>query len=67
MTYDHWKTTEPQPSSDGYECDCCGRTDGGEISRVWAYGIETFACARCRGDEEEADEIMDNGRNTGGR
>ena len=56
MTYDQWKTTEPQPSSDGYECDCCGRTDGGAISRVWYCGIETFACDRCRGVEEEQQE-----------
>lgn len=29
-------------------CDCCGKEDA-EISRVIAYGIETFACEECLG------------------
>lgn len=37
------------------ECDCCGKQ--GELARVWAYGIETFACARCRGDDEDAEAV----------
>lgn len=37
-----------------YECDCCGRMVTGEqIANVIAYGIETAACDRCRGVEEE--------------
>ena len=33
-------------------CDCCGEmVPRDEIGRVIAYGIETFACARCRGEE----------------
>lgn len=33
------------------DCDCCGKCR--RLSRVWAYGIETFACAECRGDEDD--------------
>jgi hypothetical protein len=29
------------------QCDCCGRL--ADLSRCWAYGIETFACEACRG------------------
>lgn len=33
-------------------CDCCGEmVPRDEIGRVIAYGIETFACARCCGEE----------------
>ncbi len=30
-------------------CDCCGRL--AEVSRSWAYGIETWACEKCRDPE----------------
>lgn len=30
-----------------YDCDCCGKHR--RCSRVWAMGIETFACDECRG------------------
>jgi hypothetical protein len=53
MTYDHWKTTEPDDGAEPpieadelRECDCCGKL--AVLSRCWAYGIETFACDECR-------------------
>ena len=37
-----------------YSCDCCGRKVTREqIANVMAYGIETAACDRCRGVEED--------------
>jgi hypothetical protein len=31
------------------QCDCCARyVPRDEISRCWAFGIETFACDECR-------------------
>lgn len=47
MTYDHWKTTEPEPYSDEpvADCDCCGRRR--VVYRCWAFGIETYACEEC--------------------
>lgn len=33
------------------QCDCCGdMKPRDEISRIWAFGIETFACDECRHD-----------------
>jgi hypothetical protein len=32
-------------------CDCCDAKVR-KLYRCWAYGIETFACAKCRGLEE---------------
>lgn len=65
MTYDHWKTTEPEPfeedrpvDDDGpdcgedewpRECDCCGKLR--KLTRTDYAGIETFACDECRGDK----------------
>lgn len=51
MTYDHWKSTEPD-YDDGTmgDCDCCSKYR--PLSRCWAYGIETWACDECRGFEE---------------
>lgn len=41
-------------TTDTYECDCCNREVPREqIALVTAYGIETAACDRCRGVEEE--------------
>ncbi len=38
--------------SDVY-CDCCGEmAPRGDIGRVVAYGIETYACGRCRGERQ---------------
>lgn len=63
MTYDHWKTTNPADEFLGshpdereeepelYQCDCCERmVPPDELSRVWVFGIETFACEECRND-----------------
>jgi hypothetical protein len=37
-----------------FECDCCGRMVPREqIAVVIAYGTDTAACDRCRGQEEE--------------
>jgi hypothetical protein len=37
-----------------YDCDTCGRpTPPDQLRHLWAFGIETFACARCCGDEED--------------
>ncbi len=34
-------------------CDCCGEEVPVEdITRVAAYGIETYACSRCRGEPQ---------------
>ncbi len=40
-------------------CDCCGdMVSVSDIARVVAYGIETYACSRCRGeDPREAREV----------
>jgi hypothetical protein len=42
--------------SDGLKsCDCCDA----KVSRLYfciAYGIETYACAKCRGIEEDDEE-----------
>ncbi len=53
MSYDHWKTTEPDPCPDPppRQCDCCGKMR--PLTRCWAFGnLETFACDECRGDDE---------------
>ena len=34
------------------ECDCCGKRRV-TLRQCWAYGIETWACAECRDDDEE--------------
>lgn len=33
-------------------CDVCEAADV-ELSRAWVTGIETFACSKCRGVEED--------------
>lgn len=49
-TYDDWKLASPD---DERECDCCGKRR--ELTRCWtSCGIETYACAKCRGEDEEA-------------
>ena len=30
------------------ECDCCGARDV-RLSRCWPMGMETYACAKCKG------------------
>lgn len=34
-----------------HQCDCCGEMVA-EVNRCWAFGIETFACGKCRGEDE---------------
>lgn len=34
------------------ECDCCGAHDV-NLTFVMAYGIETYACSKCRGHEDD--------------
>jgi len=55
MSYDTWKSTEPDPPHDGPfgECDCCGQKR--PLSRCWPMGIETYACDECRGEENTGD------------
>lgn len=37
------------------ECDCCGRGDR-HLRQMWVYGgMETWACAECRGEDPDAD------------
>jgi len=53
MRYDDWKAYNP---SDRYlgrptaACDCCGKVR--ELSRVWPFGCECWACDECRDMEE---------------
>jgi len=34
------------------DCDCCGRPRA-DLRQCWVTGIETWACAVCRGEEPE--------------
>jgi hypothetical protein len=36
------------------ECDCCGEYRW--LSQCWASEIETWACRKCQGDDEEEDD-----------
>jgi hypothetical protein len=58
MTYDHWKTTEDEPSEELAQCDCCARMrPAREVLGCYAAGgLETWACADCRQDDPEAYE-----------
>jgi hypothetical protein len=39
------------------QCDCCAQyVARDQITRCWAYGIETYACDACRGVPPEDDE-----------
>ena len=40
-------------------CDCCGRN--AELGMVIAYGIETWACDRCRGMADDYEVIESGG------
>jgi hypothetical protein len=54
MTYDTWKTTNPDDERLGEpvaECDCCGKMR--PLARCWApVGVETWACDECRGNHD---------------
>ena len=47
MTYDHWKTTEPDPwvGEPVGECHWCGRR--AVLYRTWLSPIETWLCGNC--------------------
>lgn len=49
-TYDDWKLASPD---DERECDCCSKRR--KLTRCWVSGIETYACAECRGEGVEED------------
>lgn len=46
-------------------CDACDKPEGPgvELSPAGGYVL----CEKCRASKDDADEAMDNGRNTGGR
>lgn len=52
--WDEQCTMNCSPAADPmFGCDCCGEmVPQGRIRVVIAYGIETSACAACRGDAE---------------
>ena len=61
MTYDHWKTTNPDdeflgpdPDDDIIECDVCG-----DPSEDLDWHGKYLACPKCR--EVEEDEVADRG------
>lgn len=40
------------------QCDCCGESRYTVHGPIWACGIETYACAECRGEEDwQAQEL----------
>jgi len=40
-----------------YQCDVCGKiVPQKEIKTIIAYGLDTDACAECRGEEVEHDQ-----------
>lgn len=53
--------TAPPPAArapDEASCDCCDEmVPADDIARVVAYGIETYACGRCRGEPQAPAEI----------
>ncbi len=66
-TYDQWKLATPpeyedpdevpRPEGDEPEliqCDCCDRmVPFDRLHHLWAFGIETYACPVCCGDDED--------------
>ena len=44
-------------------CDCCDEmVSHDDIGRCVAYGIETYACGRCRGEPQPDPSPTDHGR-----
>jgi hypothetical protein len=65
MTYDHWKTTEPEQDGDEFpqhfsQCDCCGEMKP-DCEDIVYQGMDTHACFKCRGNAEDEDEAADRG------
>ena len=56
---DEWTDRPLRPDPPIGSCDCCGKD--GAISKVTAYGIETYVCHRCQGmsDEDAGLEAME--------
>lgn len=54
--YDAWKTSEPDNEPYGH-CDVCQKRR--PLTRLWAYGIETWACEKCRDPDAARDEMME--------
>jgi hypothetical protein len=62
MNYDDWKLDNADDEADrrrrrdggpNYgECDACGEYRA--LRQAWVCGTETWACAKCSGDEEYA-------------
>jgi hypothetical protein len=54
MTYDHWKTTEPDLLDDRLVscCDCCGEYKPGCEDLTW-NGMDVHACPKCRGGDDD--------------
>jgi hypothetical protein len=52
MNYDRWKTTEPEPSEECDECECCGkRVPSRQLRLFWEDG--PLVCAECCGPDQE--------------
>ena len=55
MSYDNWKTTEPEERATAPDCDCCGERPATRIVRG-LYGIETTSvCDACSNQPPECD------------
>ncbi len=59
VSYDEWKTTEPEPTT---ACCICNAQHV-KVRRVIVSGIETFVCRECSRDPDaERDARMDRDR-----
>jgi hypothetical protein len=58
MTYDKWKSTEPDTRQDSHgECDHCGRWR--RLTRCWtSIGKEMLCCEECQDHESELQDSM---------
>jgi hypothetical protein len=53
---DAWITREDEPSEELWTCDVCDRRyPKDQMWTGFAFGIETTACARCRGADVDDD------------
>lgn len=63
MSYDAWKTRSDLDDEDrlisrrkrGTYCDLCDDPEG-EATCAWVYGLETWACAKCRDATRELED-----------
>jgi hypothetical protein len=57
MSYDHWKTTEPDEPEEWAACDNCGvHKPLRQMRTIFTPGCETWACDECCGGEPEDDD-----------